>query len=689
MVGSVARSAILASMGRLDDYRRKRDFRRTPEPPPHEPAERAGGVFVVHRHEARNLHYDLRIEIDGVLCSWAVPKGFSYDPKEKRLAVRTEDHPLEYEDFSGTIPKGEYGAGTMTIWDKGSYACVVEPDPREAVEKGEVKLVLRGRRLRGEWHLVKTKGGPNHWLLFKSKDRYAGPSRDNVLGVDLSAAKRRSLPRGVRVMRATAAAEIADDPRWLFEMEFVGRRAIAEKVGDEVRLRGLRRAPEKVEEGLRSLRAENALLDGVLVALDDDGRPSAGAVERSLSSESGALFYYAFDLLYFDEFDLRPLPLLDRKAALRSTIVPGPAVMFVDHVIGGGSSLAAAVAQAGLPGIIAKRTDAAYRPGASDAWRSIPVAAAPAVTPAGRASPVRPARRRRFRFTNLAKVYWPVEGYTKGDLVEWYEQVAELLLPYLHERPIHMLRYPDGIEGKSFYQRQANEQLPAWIPRVRVESGHRDEAIDQMIVNDRDALLYLVNLGSIDLHPWLSRRGSLDEPDFAVLDLDAKESPFVDVVRIAREAGRLLRGIGIRPLLKTSGASGMHVYVPLAEGYTYDHSKMFCELVARILARELKEIATVERVPGRRGTKVYLDFLQNRRSQTIVPPYVPRPVRGACVSTPLHWDELDTSLHPSLFTIKTVLPRVERHGDLFRPTLTDRQHLLPAIEKLGEQWTRG
>lgn len=668
----------------LDEYRRKRDFRRTPEPAPGDGRRDREPVFVVHRHEATNLHYDLRLEVDGVLCSWAVPKGFSFDSKEKRLAVRTEDHPLEYEEFSGTIPKGEYGAGTMTIWDRGHYRVVKAADMPSAIAAGEVKVILSGRRLRGEWHLVKTSGGPRHWLLFKSKDRYAGPARDSALGIDLTSAPERAMPARVVPMRAKSNAAVFSDAEWLFEMRFDGRRVLAEKRGDAVRLRGLRTTPSAVAAGLSRLRAEDALLDGVLVALDADGRPSRAPIEPG---RDVPLHYYAFDVLHYDGFDLRGLPLLDRKAALRAIAPDGEAVLFVDHVAGRGEELAVAVAEAGLPGMVAKRSESRYVGGKSDDWRTVDVTAErlPAATARGGASS--PARRL-VKFSNLEKVYWPAEGYTKGDLVEWYERVADVLLPYLLDRPIHMLRYPDGIDGKSFYQRRANEQLPDWIETVDVASDSKGEVVPHMIVNDRDALLYLVNLGSIDLHPWLSRRGSQDQPDWTVLDLDAKESPFEDVVRIARLAGKILRGIGLRPLVKTSGATGIHVYVPLVPGYTYEHSRMFCEGVARVIARELPGISTVERLPANRGGKVYLDFGQNRKSQTVVPPYVPRPVRAACVSTPLAWDELEGPLHPTDFTIRTAGRRLDERGDLFRACLTDPQELLPAIEALQE-WVRG
>ncbi len=676
----------------LEDYGRKRDFSRTREPAPGRPEERQPGepVFVVHRHEARRLHYDLRLERDGVLLSWAVPKGFSYDPADKHLAVRTEDHPLEYESFSGVIPRGEYGAGTMTIWDRGR--CVFL-NGEQGVEEGELKLVLRGRRLRGEWHLVKTKQGPDTWLLFKSRDRYSGVRRDSVLGNDLARAREAQFPARARPMECGGKSAPFSDTDWLFEAKFAGLRCLAAKRGSRIRLLGTRAAPPGVLADLAKIRAEDALLDGVLVALDENERPSGPLLEERLAAGDGQVLYHAVDLLHFEDYDLRPLSTLERKGALRALLPPLAHVLFTDHVLGRGEELVAAVRAAGLPAVIAKRAEAPYRPGPSSDWLEIAVTgetphAGIAVSRALRRS-VRERRPSRVPFTNLDKVFWPAEGFTKGDLLAYYEQVADVLLPYLRERPIHLNRFPDGIEGKSFYQKEAKEGTPDWVATIEIASKHRGGRsapgkLRYMVCNDRDTLLYLVNLGSIDLHPWMSRVGSQDSPDWAVIDLDPKEAPFTDVIRIAREVGRLLRGIGLRPLLKTSGASGLHVFLGLAPGYTYEQSEMFCESVARIVVRELAEIATVERALAERGGKVYIDFGQNRKGQTVVPPYVVRPVRGATVSTPLAWDELESELHPSHFTIQNVPERLALLGDLFRPVLDDPHDLARAIPALEE-----
>lgn len=667
----------------LAEYRQKRDFAATPEPAGERATPRGDDVFVVHRHEARQLHYDLRLEQGGVLKSWAVPRGFSYAPAEKRLAVRTEDHPLAYEHFSGRIPKGQYGAGTMTIWDRGTYRLVKEPDWERAMAKGELKALLFGRRLRGEWHLVRTQQGPNTWLLFKSKDRYAGPERDSVLGVELAAAPAAEVSLALPPMLPATARQAFVDSDWLFEMEFTGLRSLVDVRHDGARATALATIPGPVLRELASLRGERALLDGVFVATDAAGRPSAEALASALrTGDDDRIAYYAFDLLQWEEFDLRALPLLDRKAALRALLPAGAHVLFVDHVRGDGPALAAAIAAAGLPGAIGKRAISGYGSGTSPDWLRVGAAATTPTTSDAAARPA-PVVARRWKPSNLGKVYWPAEGYTKGDLIAYYAAVAEVLLPHLRDRPLHLNRFPDGIDGKSFYQREVKDGSPPWLRTAPI--AHDGALVPHHVVDDVDALLHVVNLGSIDLHPWLSRVASLDEPDWAVLDLDPKSAPFAHVVRIARAAGKLLRGIGLRPLLKTSGKSGMHVFVPLRPGYTYDHARMFLEAIARVLVRELPDIATVERLPENRGGKVYLDFLQNRRSQTIVPPYSVRPVRGASVSMPLSWDELeDDELSPQRFTIHTAPPRVAAHGDLFRAALEDRQDLMPAIAALQD-----
>ena len=557
-------------------------------------------------------------------------------------------------------------------------------------------MILRGHRLRGEWHLVRTNADKDEWLLFKTRDRYARDAADPVPVVDPARVRPAPLPRRPRAMSAAADHDQFSDPDWIFELEFEGLRALAIVDGDEVtfaapgggRLALHADAAAGVREQFAAVRAEQAVLDGVWVAMDGSGRPARGAIEAwadggEAEDDGGVLRV--------------------RPAALRGV---GPAAPAAAGAQAPAAHAAAALAHPAVcrPRNRQRRESCRRgrgrrlpRPGRQARRQPLPaggpvhLAHGPAAgrgggTPGRRAhrpggcGAERGRRGGRVAFSNLDKVYWPREGYTKGDLLRFYEQVAEFLLPYLRERPVHMNRYPDGIEGKSFFQRQAPAGVPDWVELVEVDARHDR----QFICNDLQTLLYLINLGSIELHPWLSRRGSLEQPDYAVLDLDAKETTFANAKRVARTAGKVLRGIGLDPSVKTSGASGLHVYLPLVPGYRYEQVRLFMEAVARVVAREHPDIASVERLPRGRGGKVYVDFLQNRRSATVVPPYVARPVPGASVSMPLEWDELDGELHPGMFTIANTASLLAQRGDRFRTTLNDQQDFAPAIERLQE-----
>ena len=714
----------------IETYRSKRRFDRTPEPPPGVPADGAAPdpspSFVVHRHEARQLHYDLRLEIGGVLKSWAVPRGFGYDPEVKKLAVRTEDHPLAYLDFHGVIPAGEYGGGTMVIWDRGRYRITEGGGEGGAagVEAGKLVVQLRGRKLRGAWHLVKTKRGADEWLLFKGRDRYAREESERQPFFELAEALPWSgepVPVPVRPERETRPFS---DRGFLFEPEMEGLPVFLERAGGTVGLRAaetepsLPGAPEiprdpgpalpEVLAEADSLRAEEFLAYGVLVATDAAERPSAARLAARLGGDDSVpVSLYLFDLLRYDEWDIRRTPLLERKQLLRSLVVQSPQLLFGEHVSVRGEEFHAACEAAGLSGSLARRAESAY-PGLAptaggggapddrpdelpDCVRiprdrpEAPAADDHVLAGLSRRRAEREAARP-IRLTNLDKVFWPEPGYTKGDLIRYYDRVAEHLLPYLHERPAHLLRMPDGVGGKAFYQKDLPEHTPDWIETEEIPSGSRGETIRFLIVNDPSALLFAANLGSIDIHPWLSIRGRLDRPDWALFDLDPGGGPFSEVVRLARAFGKVLRGIGLRPLVKTSGASGLHIQVPLEPIYPYEVVRQFCEAVSTHIAAEHPEIATVERTVSRRRGRVYLDYLQNRRGQTVVPAYAARPVPAASVSAPLDWDELTGDLTPGQFTIRTMPERLDRLGDLFAGALHDRQPLLPAIEKFSARY---
>jgi bifunctional non-homologous end joining protein LigD len=675
----------------MEDYRGKRNFRVTPEPEPGKtggPGASPENAFVVHRHEARSLHYDLRIQADGVLACWAVPKGFSYAPSDKRLAVRTEDHPLEYRTFEGPIPKGQYGAGTMRIWDAGQYEVRKSPSFAAALQKGELKLELKGQRLRGEWHMVRTKDGDGkNWLLFKAKDRFAGSGSDLFGAADMRRAQRKAAPRSIARMEAEEGAAAFDDPAWLFEPLFVGRRVIAHVEEERIILRArdgdLAPRLPRIAAALSAVRARTAVFDGIVVALDAQGNPSEVALEAALGQEGKGAALYLFDALYAEEWDLRRLPLKERKIVLRSLLPQETPLLMVDPVAERGAAFAQAAAGSGMPGVVAKQADSIYKGGASPAWKVIRVTPEQAKS-AGRAAGSRgkaPRQAPLVAITHPNKVYWPEQGYTKADLVRYYDRVALWLLPYLEDRPLHLYRWPDGIRGKSFYQKQLPPELLDQCETVDV-AGPGEEPTLYAVCSDRKALLTLVNAGTIDFHPWLSRKGSLDSPDWAILDLDPKTAPFSSVIKIARVIGTMLRGLGIEAWLKTSGSSGLHVCIPLKSGYTYTQGRMFCEAIARLVVRDHGDLATVERVVSQRGGKVYIDFLQNRREQTVVPPYVVRPVEAASVSMPLAWDELEGELRVEDFTMANAPARIERNGDLFRTARDSPQDLGIAIEAL-------
>jgi bifunctional non-homologous end joining protein LigD len=826
---------------RLDRYREKRDPGRTPEP-----FGRAGGdpllaprLFVVQKHAARRLHWDFRLELGGTLRSWAVPKGPSYDPADKRMAVEVEDHPIEYADFEGVIPAGNYGAGAVIVWDRGTWRPV--GDPHAGLEKGKLVFELAGYKLRGEWTLVRTRraqGGKQEWLLLKHRDALAGPGRavpeESVLsgrlleevasGADRAEAALREARRLGAAPRALAAADLrpmlaetADAPfsrdGWLFELKYDGYRLLAQRKGAQVAL-AYRSGEDatalfpEIATAVGMLPAD-AVLDGEVVVLGPDGRPSFQALQRraqlarreevARASVETPATLFVFDLLALGGLDLRPLPLAGRKDVLAS-IVPrlGP-VRYADHVLSRGEDLWREVEARGLEGIVAKRADAPYRSGVrSSAWLKVRAARsadlavvgftrprsgrAPfgalllavregdgyrfagsvgsgfsdrqleelhaRLAPRARRTPpctgpvprgrghvwvepevvvevrfaewtadgllrqpvflrVRDDRRpeqamregtpqdapppvaaperapRLVEVTNAEKVWFP-EGITKGEVVAYYREIAPFMLPFLKDRPLVLTRYPDGIDGKSFFQKDAPSWRPDWIRTVRIRSDEVGRDLDHFLVDDADGLAWIANLGTIPLHVWASRAGSLERPDWCVVDLDPKEAPFAHVVRIARTLHDLCREIGLPSFPKTTGQKGLHVLVPLGAQLTHAQARTLGELLARALEAELPDVATTARALGARGGRVYLDFMQNGYGKTIAAPYAVRPRPGAPVSTPLRWAEVNGRLDPARFTIRTVPARARRlAADPLLPVLSGKPDLLAALERLA------
>jgi bifunctional non-homologous end joining protein LigD len=835
----------------LAAYRAKREPARTPEPAGRLERSATGGSglrFVVHKHAARRLHWDLRLEVGGVLWCWAVPQGPSLDPAEKRLAVHTEDHPLEYAEFEAVIPQGNYGAGAMIAWDEGTYQPLHPME--EGLAAGKLLFELRGHKLRGRWTLVKMrKAEEDAWLLIKERDALAASGLDSfpedsvwsgltveelASGADPAEAIRRELrrlkaPRRLLDPRTTEPmlADTADAPfsrgGWVFEFKYDGYRALAFREDDDVRLLTRRGNdlsagfPELVHALLR-LPYRRFLLDGEIVVEDATGLPSfqrlqqrarlrrAPDVRRARRALPAKL--WCFDLLGFEDRDLRSLRLTDRKSVLRRVLPSTGTLRYSEHVERHGEALYEQAERLGLEGVIGKKAESVYRGGRHADWLKVrahrteefavvgwtkpkggrtgfgalhlaqfrdgslhwagqvgsgfterqlgelrrrlgatrtvspPCVGAPSGkehswsrpelvcevryvertedgllrqpvflrlredrTPAdcvweGNAEelqftePFEPAQQTgaeperagaagKVAFTNLDKVYWPEDGYTKGDLIAYYRAIAPAMLPYLRDRPVVLTRFPDGIHGKSFFQKDAPSFTPAWLRTVSIADEEGGRAPSYFVADDEQTLLYLANSGSIPLHVWSSRIASLERPDWCILDLDPKEAPFAHVVEVAQAARALCAEIGLPLYLKTSGSSGLHLLVPLGALLEHEHAKVLGELLARVLARNLPKIATLMRQVERRGGKVYIDYLQNGRGKLLVAPYSVRPLSGAPVSTPLRWSEVDTHLDIRRFTIRSVPRRVRAlKTDPLLPVLSESPDLLSALEAL-------
>ena len=826
---------------RLERYRSKRDPARTSEPFSGAASGSSGRLFVLHKHHARNLHWDLRLEWKGALESWAVPKGPSPNPADKRLAMHVEPHPLDYGEFEGVIPKGEYGAGPSIVWDKGTWTEVEDFDA--GFEKGKLLFELHGYKVKGLWTLIHTpKAGPHNWLLIKEKDghvdrrgteAYPDESIYSGLVVDdlpraqeiggelraraLGAGARESIVRArdVEPMKATRREAAFSDPAWVFELKYDGYRLIAgrERGGGVLISRNgndLTPTFPEVARAIKGLPYDGLVLDGEVVVHDDRGLPDFGRLQRrgKLTNRRDVAraalelpaTYYAFDLLAMDGVDLRVLPLLERKAFLREVLPTIGPIRFSDHVPEQGEALAETVRQMGLEGIVAKRADSKYETGRSRSWYKIPAlrtddfvvvgftdpaagrpgfgalhlgrfvggaltfvgsvgtgfttatlnslgaklhkledpAARKAVAgevprartshwvrpelvaevalkeitaagmvrhasfmrlrddkrpeecrpegedPGPQKSTAAPEPDRTLKFSNPDKVFWPGPGYTKGDLIEYYRAISPWLLPYLADRPLVLTRYPDGIAGKSFYQKDAPAWSPDWIRTATVWSDSSDRSLNYFIADNLETLLYLANLGTIPLHIWHSRVAALSRPDWCLIDLDPKDAPFAHVVEIALFLHALCEDVGLPHYVKTSGSSGLHVMIPLGGQMDYDQSVTLGELIARLTVKALPKISTIERTVNKRGGKVYMDYLQNRQGQLAAAPFSAREKPGATVSAPLLWKEVGDHLSLAHYTIESMPGRMKalEGKDPLAPVLTESPDLLPALERL-------
>lgn len=821
---------------KLATYREKRKADSTPEP--FGTGTAPGSRFVVQLHAARMRHYDFRLEHDGVLVSWAVPKGPSPDPADKRLAVRVEDHPVDYIHFEGTIPEGNYGAGAVIVWDRGRWEPV--KDFNEGLETGKLLFDLYGYKLRGRWTLVKTKRGPKDWLLMKERDSYVREGdaavlpEDSVLsgrtveqigsGEDPGAgiadacralgAKRGRVAFGnVQPMLATPG-EPFSHPEWVFEIKYDGYRLLAGKEGGSVKLisrnsHDFTAVFPEIAEALASLPYDDFLLDGEVVVHDAEGLPSfaglqqRGRLTRSMDIGRAAVQWpatlYAFDLLLYGDHDLRRLPLTERKRLLGLLLPTAGPIRVSEHIEGAGEAMFEQLKAMNLEGIVGKRAASAYVSRRSPDWvkvsaRSNDDFAVVGFTPpkggrsgfgtlllaqrgadgwvyTGRAGggfgerelasiaerlatakegppprdperipgarwiepgfvvevrfkqrsskgllrqptfvrlrddknpedcwlpgeekplPEKPLRKAKpaaavVTVTNPDKVFWPDEGLTKGDLVAYYRAVAKWLLPYLADRPLVLTRYPDGIDGKSFYQKDAPEYAPDWIRLETLWSEGSEREIRYFVIENEEGLAYIANMAAIPLHIWSSRIPTLQHPDWCILDLDPKGAPFKNVVKVARAIHQLCKQVELPHFVKTSGSTGLHVLIPLGARYTHEQSRAMAELLANCVVKQLPEIATVERHLDARDGKVYVDYLQNGHGRLLVAPYSVRTVPRAAASMPLRWDQVTSRLDMFKYNLRTV-PRLlaKQKVDPFAALFTEVADLNRSLALLTE-----
>lgn len=836
----------------LEDYRRKRDFKKTAEPEGGEAAA-IDRRFVVHEHHASRLHFDLRLEMEGVLKSWAIPKGPSMNPADKRLAVMVEDHPLDYIDFRGEIAEGNYGAGEVEIWDSGTYE-VTEGD----IATGKLVFELAGVKLKGQFHFVRLKSSEKDWLLMKGRDEFANPDwkleqilpggsrreRKEIKSEDQghkggaaavaepvrSSSGSDPMPRTISPMLAVPTDKPFSDPGWLFELKWDGYRGLAFIEKDAFRFLSrndqslIDRFPQaEAIPGL--IDAETAVLDGEIVAVQSDGKPSFQLLQNAARGlpHDAQLVYYVFDLLYLNGEDLRKRPLIERKELLLPIIRKNDFVKYSDHVIGKGEQLYEQASKMGLEGIVAKRMDTPYVDRRSSYWLKIKAVKQQEFVIAGYTEPrrsregfgslvlgvyegdklqfagqvgggfddatlrqvydmlqplrtdkcpvdtvpktnepatwVRPELVCEVKFaewtsegilrqpvflgmrpdksarevvherpqevksvveqpkrssssrravpaeevferenlkgdvcvdvdgievplTNLDKIYWPAEGYTKGDLLRYYYRIRQVILPHLDGRPLILRRFPDGIDGESFYQHNL-EDAPEFVRRVAIaENGN---TVNYALADSAASLLYVANLGCIAQNPFSSRVDTRENPDWIVIDLDPQDASFDTVCDVALVVKSVLDEAALISYPKTSGSRGMHIYVPIEPIYTYKQTEDFASVAANLVASRVPKIATVERMTKKRGQgQVYVDYLQNAMNKTMASAYSVRAAPGATVSTPLTWEEVERKPDKTAFTMFTVPDRVAKTGDIFREVLGDGQKLAEGIERLGK-----
>lgn len=853
---------------KLSEYNKKRDFKKTAEPKGKVKKSGEALHFVVQKHEASHLHFDWRLEIDGVLVSWAVPKGPSADPSVKRLAMHVEDHPMDYIDFEGTIPKGQYGGGTVMVWDTGNYmaegADTVSQSKKlikKMHDEGNIKIVMLGKKLKGSYHLVRMSGKKEEWLLMKGKDDFANKKNfdqhsvltgrtlkeiekdkssdtweSNKKGAkansgdkshilteadeaesnlsftaeDLAGAKRRkTFPKEWKPQLATLTDEAFDNNHWLFENKYDGYRALIQINSGKVNLmsrNGLsfNKKYETLVTSFGNIK-DDMILDGEIVVEDSKGKSHFQWLQDYEESPGkGKLKSYVFDILYFNGYDLTGLPLLQRKKILKALLPKADDIVYSDHTIGKGGQTLSKIAKNGGEGVIAKKLDSSYHVNKrSKHWLKIKVTKEQEMVIGGYTEPkgtrngfgslligyydngklmysgkvgtgfnetsleelhttlmkletttcpfsekpkepnvhwVKPDLVAQIKFTewteggsmrhpvfvalrtdkkakevirekplkntknaeqhndagmkdfksdkvevtNPDKIFWPKEGYTKGDVIAYYNVMAEYVLKYIKDRPQSLRRNPDGIKNEGFFQKDMAGKVPKWVKTRKLKSSSDGESIEYLICNDKETLIYMANLGCIEINPWSSRIGSINNPDYIIFDLDPNKASLQNLITTAKKVKEVLDKLNIKGYLKTSGGKGLHIFIPVKPNYTYELTREFSHLISQAVQKELPDITSLERMPKKRIGKVYLDFLQNGKGKTMSCAYSLRPREGATCSAPLEWSELDKDFDIKNYNIKTLPERVKQKGDLwddFFSNAIDLKKVITSLQK--------
>ncbi|MEL1244612.1 DNA ligase D [Flavobacterium sp. DGU11] len=929
---------------KLSEYNRKRDFDKTKEPKGKVKKTEKELHFVVQKHDASRLHYDWRLEIDGVLVSWAVPKGPIADTTVKRLAMHVEDHPMDYIDFEGTIPKGQYGGGTVMVWDTGTYLAEGSDDVAESEKMlkkmhkdGNIKVVIHGEKLKGSYHLVRMSGKEDEWLLLKGKDEYADkkefdqhsvltgrtleeiendkksdiwqsnkeeknsfhgdadhildeepeiPKKKNTKKVTKSKAEAetsekpsftaedvadakplKTFPTAWKPQLATLADAAFDSDEWIFENKYDGYRALIQIHKGKVKLvsRNSLSFNSKYKDLVDAFSGikDDMILDGEIVVEDEKGLSHFQWLQYFAENPGrGKLKCYVFDILYFNGYDLTSLDLLQRKRILEAILPQTDEIIYSGHVVGEGIKAMKEVEEKGTEGLIAKKITSHYHVNKrSKEWLKIkvtkeqemviggftepkgsrsgfgslllgyyedgklqysgkvgtgfnegslkdmyekltaleqktspfavrpkepkvhwikpelvaqikysewtetnslrhpvfialrtdkkpkdvkketaisspaPLSSEGKIASVGKTKPKKakaeaksentedvkpkkpsakatekpiaesksvaaktkaPAKKssakagkrgwdtEKVEVTHPDKIFWPKEGYTKGDVINYYDEMAEWILPYIKDRPQSMRRTPNGIDKEGFFQKNVAGSAPDWAQTEKIHSDSTDEYIEYLICNDKETLIYMANLGCIEINPWSSRLGSLDNPDYIIFDLDPNETTMANLVTTAKKVKEILDSLSIKGYLKTSGGKGLHIFIPIKPKYTYEQSRDFSHIISQAVNNALPKITSLERMPKKRIGKVYLDFLQNGKGKTMSCAYSLRPRDGATASTPLEWEELDEkNFTVKNYNIKTLPERVKEKGDLWADFFDNAVDLKELLDKLG------